>query len=168
MMQVFHGTVRLAGDMKNEVYKRGLTVPEIYILRKIHGGEDAVVKLESAGLSDIDDDDERNRLSFLYNQGLSAISGEDATSVKQMFGEYGSLPTVLKGFTGELNETVDDLDKFQESLPYKSPDPIVTAAEKRKARDAAKSQGAPLPASPAAKLKAQVKTGKDKALEAIM
>src|SRR5262245_26954769 len=45
-METAHCIVRLKGDVQNEVPLSGITAPEIILLRAIHGGNDAVYKVE--------------------------------------------------------------------------------------------------------------------------
>lgn len=135
-MHVFHGIVRLEGSLNNEVYKRGLTVPEVLILNKIHDpltGQ-AVVKLKHAGeIEDFDDEEERERLTYMYDQGLGALHEDYKTSVKKMFSEYGPLPAKLSTYNGPMSDEVDELEDFQAPEPYASPN-AMSMADERKAR----------------------------------
>lgn len=117
-MQVFNAVVRLQDSLMNEVPKRGLTVPEIYILRRIHGAG-AVVKIEHVGDTVVDGLEERTRLSYLYDGGLAALNDDQKTSVRKMFGEeYASLPEELQGYSGKLVKREDDLENYQREEPY--------------------------------------------------
>lgn len=136
-MQVFNAVIRLQGSLANEVGKRGLTVPEILVLQKIHGF-DGVVKLEHVGNTEIDHQDERDRLSQMYAQGLSALGDEDKTSIEKMFGgDYNPLPEKLRGFTGPLNDDVEDeLEVFQQPAHFNQEDvPDARRKAARKAKD---------------------------------
>lgn len=132
-MQVFNGRVRLGGSLQHEVYKRGLTTPEILVLRKLHG-HDGVVGLEHAGNADVDDDDERERLQYLYGDGLAALSEDQKTSIEKMFSTYGALPQQLKDYTGEFSDKEDELEEFQKSLPFASPNAEDEGKQKKKAK----------------------------------
>ena len=116
-MQVFHGTVRLQGNLMNEVHKRGMTVPEIYALRRIHGN-DAVAKLEHAGDALIDDMDERQRLADEYDPGLGALGDDQKTSIQKMFGDYAPLPTELHDYRGSLSKVQNELEFFRQPAPH--------------------------------------------------
>lgn len=133
-MEVFNGIVRLEGNPLNEVYKRGLTVPEILILNKIHDPRSnaAVVKLQHAGtIEDFDDQEERERLEYMYDSGLASLHEDYKTSVKKMFSEYGPLPTDLKTYEGEYVDKVGELEEFQASEPFASPNSLSVAEERR-------------------------------------
>lgn len=121
MMQVFNARIRLAGALETEVSKRGLTVPEIHILRRIHG-PDAVVGLEHVGYAEIDPADERERLDYEYGAGLNNLHEDLKTSVEKLFGgDFAPLPEELRDFGGDLVDREDTLSKFQEALPFQSP-----------------------------------------------
>lgn len=122
-MECFNATIRLEGNPLNEVAKRGLTVPEIVILRRLHG-DDAVVKLEHVGtVEDMDNFEERERLSYEYDAGLKNLHEDAKTSVEKMFGgDYNPLPQKLRDYRGDRTDIVtDDLEDFQRSLPFASP-----------------------------------------------
>jgi len=131
-MEVFNAVVRLGGSLQNEVNKYGLTVPEILVLRKIHG-DDGVVKIQHVGECFIDDDDERSRLHQIYGTGLEALHEDQKTSVEKMFGTYAPLPEELKGYEGpRVDVEKDDLEEFQEAPAYVSP----SFKDKKEARKA--------------------------------
>lgn len=120
MMQVFNATIRIGGMLEQEVQKRGLTVPEIVVLRRLHG-DDGVISLEHAGYADVDPIDERERLHEIYGNGLAHLHEDQKTSIEKLFGgDYAPLPDELRGFDGPLTDKEDDLEIFQEPLPYKS------------------------------------------------
>lgn len=135
-MHVFNAKVRLAGELNNEVYKRGLTVPEILVMEKLHG-KGSVVILEHAGsLSDYDDDEERERLTELYDGGLQALHEDEKTSIKKMFSEYGPLPLKLKTFDGDLSDKeFEEIELAQASEPFQSPNSLSVADERKQRRD---------------------------------
>jgi len=133
-MEVYNGIVRLEGNPLNEVYKRGLTVPEILILNKIHDprSNSAVVKLQHAGtIEDFDDQEERERLEYMYDGGLASLHEDYKTSVKKMFSEYGPLPNEYKAYNGAYVDTVGELEEFQASEPFASPNSLSVAEERR-------------------------------------
>lgn len=117
-MQVFNAIVRLQDNLNNEVSKRGLTVPEILVLRRIHG-EGAVVQLKHVGGTVVDGAAERLRLEEIYGDGLASLSEDRKTSIEKMFGsEYSTLPEELKDYKGDLVNKMDDLEAYQEPEPY--------------------------------------------------
>lgn len=136
-MHVYNATVRLNGELNHEVAKRGLTTPEILILNKIHGGAEGkggVVNIRHAGtVPDFDDMEERERLEYTYDPGLANLHEDLRTSVKKMFSEFGALPTVLRDYAGPLCDEENELEEFQKSLPFKSPNSL-SVAEERKLR----------------------------------
>lgn len=132
MMQVFNAIVRLAGQTHHEVAKRGLTVPEIYVLRRIHGN-DAVVKLQHVGYAELEPIDERERLDYEYKDGLLNLHEDQKTSIEKMFGaDFSPLPEELRDYEGELVEKTATLAEFQESEPYASADAEAKGASIRK------------------------------------
>jgi hypothetical protein len=95
-MQLYNCKVRLHGSLLHEVRKEKVTAAEIYVLRTIHGGEDAIADIEHTGLkSKLSDTQERNRLHNLYGEGLSTIDG--VKSVNGVFGVAGALPEAMPG-----------------------------------------------------------------------
>jgi len=76
-MKLYDCLVRLADSTTNEVPLFGITVPEIYILRDIHG-IDAVVRIKPAGETDLDEGAERDRLALRYS----------GTRVAKLFGLF--------------------------------------------------------------------------------
>lgn len=163
MMQIFNATVRLGGHTHHEVLKRGLTVPEIYVLRRIHGS-DAVVHLEHVGYSEIDPADERERLDYEYKDGLSNLHDEQKTSIEKMLGsDFSPLPQELKDYDGPLNEHEDTLAEFQKPLPYCTPDAEARGATIR--RKAAQKVAAK---KESAKMFPAMKTNKKAALDAVL
>jgi len=96
----------LAGSRYNEVAKTEVTIPEIYVLRHVHGGDDMVVDIKPLGREVFDpgepDDDgkptkpvlrteavERERLMSLYDPTGKFIRQE-------VFGIGQPLPSVLE------------------------------------------------------------------------
>jgi len=85
-MQVCNCTVAIGGDAGMTVYKEGVSVAEIAILRGVHG-EDAVRNIEVVADEKIDNTEERSRLISIYRspEGI----------VKDTFGAVGPLPKTL-------------------------------------------------------------------------
>jgi hypothetical protein len=121
MMQVFNATINLEGNFANAVARRGLTTPEIYVLRRLHG-DDAVIKIEHVGYADVDSADERERLDYEYGAGLANLTGDAKTSIEKMFGgDFAPLIEELRGYNGKLVDREDDLFTFQQPEPFASP-----------------------------------------------
>lgn len=135
-MNVFNAKIRLAGSIGNEVHKWGLTVPELIILRVLHG-TDGVVDIQHAGIADIDDIEERERLSTVYDEGLMNLGDDAKTSVSKMFGgDYNPLPSELRGYAGSFSAKDGFLEEFQE-VPYVPQEDItMTPLERATARRA--------------------------------
>lgn len=108
-MQLYSCKVRLAGSLYNEVFKPEVTVPEIYILKFVHG-DDAVVDItplrrEAFDPGPLDDDGrptkpvlrteaaERERLMRLYDPN-------DRFVREKVFGVGQPLPQVIEGLEG--------------------------------------------------------------------
>lgn len=145
-MQIFNAKVRLQGNMHNEVAKRGLTVPEIILLRKIHGG-DGVVDIQHVGFADIDHLDERERLCYDYEPGLNSLGGtlgaeEAKAEFEKIFGgEYNPLPEELRDYEGEVVEDEKDHEEFRQSEPYASPNAEDRGAQiRRRAKEKAEAK----------------------------
>lgn len=164
-MHVFNAKIRLGGELNNEVAKRGLTVPEILVLKRLHGAE-GVVSLEHSGvLANYDDEEERERLTDMYEVGLGALHESQKTSVKGMFSEYGPLPAKLSDFNGAYSDAEwPEIEDAQASLPFKSTDSLSATDERRTRREARRAERASAPVAPVAKEtkiieKAPVRTG---------
>jgi hypothetical protein len=86
-MRQFACKVRLSGSLYNEVPKSDVTVPEIIILRVIHGGEAVaeIVEVEGVKRSDAE---ERDRLAHIYGG-----------AIKNRAEIIGGLPALI-GFSG--------------------------------------------------------------------
>lgn len=86
-MRQFACKVRLAGSLYNEVPKSDVTVPEIIILRTIHGGDAVaeIVEIDSVKRSDAE---ERDRLAHIYG-----------AAIKNRQEIVGGLPALI-GFSG--------------------------------------------------------------------
>ena len=66
MMETATCLVRLNGDAMNEVYRTGVTAPEIVVLRRIHNGNDAVYNVVKDGEKPVGAVSERIRLLKTY------------------------------------------------------------------------------------------------------
>lgn len=80
-MRMYDCTVRLNGDTSSEVFKQGVTAPEIVVLRHIHGS-DAVVRIIPKNRATASHAAERERLMHLYEGGKENKVG----MIVQLFG----------------------------------------------------------------------------------
>lgn len=103
-MQLYECTVRLNGQLTNEVHKTNVTAAEIAVLRALHGGPesgvDVVIKIKPTGHANRDDTEERSRLQMVYGR---AIAGDE---------HLKSLQTILGHHTAPLPQTVPGVDSL--------------------------------------------------------
>lgn len=84
-MEIFSAEVNLGGDIRNSVVIHLLTVPELEVLRRVHG-HDAVWNIsKTADDGSIENDRERETLQLKYGPEV----------VSNTFGPYGPLPTKI-------------------------------------------------------------------------
>jgi hypothetical protein len=77
--------IAIGGDARATIRKQPVSIPEIVLLRAVHG-DDAVTNIRILGTWDCDDDTERDRLGNFYKD----------TTVQRIFQQYGPLPKNLK------------------------------------------------------------------------
>lgn len=98
-MRTYKAFVRPARLMECEVFKDGLTAAEIMLLRLIHGGDDAVVKIEITGMDKRPHKDEYQRLVDKYK---GAVKGDPPVHLMTTLfgpGHFNvKLPVDLPGF----------------------------------------------------------------------
>lgn len=94
-MRQFSGKVRLGGSLHNEVPKDDLTVPQIIVLRAIHGS-DGVADIKEVAPVKRTDDEERNRLAGLYGAAISGRA-EIVGGLGALIGFSGPLPDKAAG-----------------------------------------------------------------------
>lgn len=82
-MQICNCTVAIGGDPGMTVTKERVTVPELMILRAVHG-DDAVRNIEVTGESDVSSPEERERLMSIYVNPVGVV--------KDTVGAAGALP----------------------------------------------------------------------------
>lgn len=101
-MQVFNAKIRLGGSVLHEVRKQRITVPEVTILRAVHG-PDAVVDIELVDDIEIDPAAEWNRLARIYGPTKIRDGDDERPVMSALFGIAGasSLPETLAGFQSE-------------------------------------------------------------------
>lgn len=119
-MEQLTGNVAIGGNLGNVLYKNFITIPEVVMLRSIHG-ETSVFNLAVVGNVESDDKAERDRLGIIYGD----------QKVEQVFGRYGALPQSFE------DARIDDgyLDKlFLQNRAQKS-------AKKTKPKRARNSKG---------------------------
>ncbi len=126
-MQVCNCTVAIGGEAGMTVAKDLVTVPEIMVLRAIHG-EDAVRNISVVANEDIDSNEERTRLMSIYRmpEGI----------VKETIGATGPLP-----------KTIDDSgigDEF-----------VISKSVAKKSKKASATEELELPQEPAAEAPAE-------------
>jgi hypothetical protein len=85
-MQLCNITVAIGGEAGMTVHKERVTVPEIMILRAVHG-EDAVRNIEVIEDADVDSTDERTRLGSIYKSPEGVV--------REVLGAHGALPKTL-------------------------------------------------------------------------
>ena len=84
-MEIFSAEVNLGGDIRNSVVVHLVTVPELEILRRVHG-HDAIWNIAKTGDDPrIENDHERETLQLKYGPEV----------VSTTFGPYGQLPTKI-------------------------------------------------------------------------
>lgn len=117
MFQLFDCKVRLAGSLINEVPKKGVTAPEIALLRFLHGGDDMVTDIKALPIDAMVEDgvdakgkpkkrprteqEERERLQTLYGPALRSY--EDVRTIAGIFGAAGPLPKAVPGADVEVD-----------------------------------------------------------------
>lgn len=83
-MQLCNCTVAIGGDPGMTVLKERVTVPELMVLRNVHG-DDAVRNVEVIGETQFTAMEERERLNLIYRSPEGVV--------KETLGAVGSLPT---------------------------------------------------------------------------
>ena len=84
-MEKIKANIALAGNLGNVINKEYLTIPELVMLRNIHG-ETSVFNIVVDGSYDHDDKVERDRLGNVYGD----------QKVIDVFGAYGALPQTFE------------------------------------------------------------------------
>ena len=112
--------IAINGDSRSVITKKPVSIPEVVVLRHIHG-DDSVTNISVLGQWDHDDESERDRLGKMFG---------DARII-EIFNQYGELP---KSFQDARIEDVllDPLFKKEmESKP--APKPKAKAKKAKKA-----------------------------------
>lgn len=94
-MQICKVSVRVRCSANHVVPNKEVTVPEILILQRIHGGKEAVQDIVPVRFDrTFDHGEERQRLRKLYERGSG--NADDVNGlVSKLFGPLGRLPTTL-------------------------------------------------------------------------
>lgn len=117
-MELITCTVRNAGDLRNEVILRRVTPPELLILRRIHGGAEAVVNCVVDGQCNYTPAGEKQRLSMKYPRY--------ATLIEQMFGGVSPdfMTTLLEVEELASVELGREVDAIEGDRPSTEPSPL--------------------------------------------
>ncbi len=141
-MQLYNCKVMLGGSRYNEARRFGVTIPEIMVLRVIHGtgadDSEVVVDITASrdGAERLDketliraepgadrettipwnDKAERERLERRYNRALSKKKSPAEQNIKMIFGT-GPLPTTLDGVGPALAQTDEPIRRTRVGRP---------------------------------------------------
>lgn len=123
-MQLYNCQVRLANSPFNMVRKRGVTAPEVVVLRHVHG-EEAVVDVELAGEVKRTDREERERLHNIYTPALKKRDPAKgfANSLGAIFGVGTPLPVHLPDVEANVVEPEASIRRHRVA-PAKEPAPL--------------------------------------------
>lgn len=117
-MEKINANIAIDGNIGNVVNKDFLTIPELVMLRNIHG-ETSVSNIIVDGSFDHDDKAERDRLGNLYGD----------QKVIDVFGAYGALPKTFED--ARIDDGYFDQIYLQERLKK----PAKSKAKPKRARD---------------------------------
>ena len=84
MENVYRANVAIGGDTGHTVVKNGISVPELAVLRHLHGAG-AIDRIVLTGKDDMSTDTERERLGDIYKEKFTEV-----------FGAFGELPFDIK------------------------------------------------------------------------
>lgn len=82
---IYSSLIALNGSPSHVISKAGLSVPELALLRQLHGAG-SVTEITLTGKEKYDSDSERERLNKIYRE----------EQVVNLFGPYGELPLDVK------------------------------------------------------------------------
>lgn len=110
-MRFYNAKVRLAGSLLHEVYKEGLSAPEIMLLRHIHG-QDAVVDIKYVDEKTYGPDEnavERDRLRLIYDDVTPNQEARNS-KVEELFGPpHRELPQTAPRAPTTREKSLSDL-----------------------------------------------------------
>lgn len=116
-MQICECLVYIGGDIGNSVVKQNTSAAEVAVLRAIHGN-DSVRNIKVKEVRDVSPDEERERLSLVYNPEL----------VGQLFGKFGDLPETLEAARVDADLILADETKKVRSSKKMAAEPVEAAA----------------------------------------
>lgn len=94
-MQIVSCSVRLKGSLNHVVTNKIVSVPELRILRQIHG-VDAIQDVKVLRTdANFDHENHRIELQRVYEQGINSDPEQVGGLVNKLFGPFGKLPTNL-------------------------------------------------------------------------
>ena len=85
MFQQIKCDIALKGDARSVITKSPVSVPEIVVMRRIHG-DDSVTNISVIGEWEHNDEAERDRLGRIFGDGR----------IIEIFNQYGELPKTFK------------------------------------------------------------------------
>jgi len=95
MENVYRANVAIGGDTGHTVVKNGITVPELAVLRHLHG-TGAIDRIVLTGKDNMSTDSERERLGKLYKEKFTEV-----------YGAFGDLPFDVKSLKIPENQFLD-------------------------------------------------------------
>ena len=95
MHNVYRANVAIGGDTGHTVVKNGITVPELAVLRHLHG-TGAIDRIVLTGKDNMSTDSERERLAHIYKEKFTEV-----------FGAFGDLPFDVKSLKISENQFLD-------------------------------------------------------------
>ena len=95
MENVYRANVAIGGGTGSTVSKGGISVPELVVLRHLHGSG-SVDRIQLEGKDEMTNDSERERLTGIYKEKFTEI-----------FGAYGELPFDIKTLKIPENQFLD-------------------------------------------------------------
>ena len=95
MENVYRANVAIGGDTGHTVVKNGISVPELAVLRHLHG-TGAIDRIVLTGKEPMTTDTERERLAHIYKEKFTEV-----------FGAFGELPFDIKSPKISENQFLD-------------------------------------------------------------
>jgi len=95
MENIYRANVAKLGDVGHTVVKNGISVPELAVLRHLHG-TGAIDRIVLTGKENMTTDSERERLAHIYKEKFTEV-----------FGAYGELPFDVKSLKISENQFLD-------------------------------------------------------------
>ena len=95
MENIYRANVAKLGDVGHTVVKNGISVPELAVLRHLHG-TGAIDRIVLTGKENMTTDTERERLAHIYKEKFTEV-----------FGAYGELPFDVKSLKISENQFLD-------------------------------------------------------------